>query len=154
MSATGTWVALVVTISLVGRGTPWALPAGLALTIWLAYFYRLINMAVIVRGDCLEARNLRSTRRIERATVAEVALGESSVTKAPNQTVIIRTMNGQQIPLDACARSMQSRWKRRRVEEFHRRLALWAEPAEVAAILDPGGPPVTADPPVTARSVP
>jgi len=124
--AIGGFVAVLITIALAGRGTPWALLAAAALLVWSAYHYRLLSMSV-VRGDQLEARNLFSTHRIHRAAVGAVGLGESSVAKTPNQTVIISLSTGRTITLDACARSQQSRRKRRRVEDFQRRLARWSD---------------------------
>jgi hypothetical protein len=75
----------------------------------------------------LEARNLFSTRRIARAAIDSVMLGESSVAKSPNQTVVLALANGQCLALDACARTLQTGRKRRRVEEFQRRLTQWSE---------------------------
>jgi hypothetical protein len=127
----GAWLALVVTTTLAARTTLWALLAGAALVVWLIYFYRPVSMVVVIRGDTLTVRNLLRTRHVSRTTVAEVTLGESTVAKAPNQTVVIKTRNGQQVRLEACARSVQSRRKRRRVEDFHRRVTDWCD-------LDPG----------------
>jgi hypothetical protein len=126
----GGFIAVLITIALMGRGTPWAALAAASLVVWIAYHYRLLSMAVVVRGDELEARNLFSTHRIHRASVGDVSLGESSVAKSPNQTVVIRLSNGRRIPLDACARTQQSRRKRRRVEDFQRRLAHWSDVGE------------------------
>jgi hypothetical protein len=124
--AVGGFVAVVVTIALAGRGTFWAILAAAALGIWVAYYYRLLNLSVVVRGDVLEARNLFSTHRVDRGAVGEVTLGESSVAKSPNQTVVLALANGRCLALDACARTLQSRRKRRRVEDFQRRLAQWS----------------------------
>jgi len=125
--AIGGFIAVLITIALAGRGTPWAALAAVSLIVWIAYHYRLLSMAVVVRGDELEARNLFSTHRIHRASVGAVDLGESSVAKSPNQTVVIRLSTGRTISLDACARTQQSRRKRRRVEDFQRRLAEWSD---------------------------
>jgi membrane protein implicated in regulation of membrane protease activity len=125
--AIGGFVALLVTIALAGRGTLWAILAGVALGVWVAYYYRLLNLSVVVRGDVLEARNLFSTHRIVRGTVGRVTLGESTVAKTPNQTVVLALDNGRCVTLDACARTLQSRRKRRRVEDFQRRLTQWSE---------------------------
>ncbi|HEV8063719.1 MAG TPA: PH domain-containing protein, partial [Acidimicrobiales bacterium] len=96
---------------------------------WVVYFYRLTSMVVVIRGDTLTVRNLLRTRHLPRSVVSEVSLGESSIAKSPNQTVIVTTSEGVHVPLDACARSLQSRRKRRRVEEFHRRVSDWCSPA-------------------------
>jgi len=136
----GTFVSIVVVISLIGRGTPWAVLAAVALAAWCTYFYRLLHMAVIVRGDTLLARNLSATRRVERSSVADVTLGESHVAKSPNQTVVLRLIGGHHLSLDACARSTDSRRRRRRVDDFYRYLTEWSlgSPADVA--------PTAADP--------
>ncbi|MGO9557530.1 MAG: hypothetical protein ACLPQS_14060 [Acidimicrobiales bacterium] len=126
MLAIGGFVALLVTIALIGRGTVWAIVAGASLAVWVAYYYRLLSLSVVVRGDVLEARNLFATRRINREAVGAVTLGESSMVKKPNQTVVLALDGGQQVVLDACARTMQSRRKRRRVEDYQRRLAQWS----------------------------
>jgi hypothetical protein len=138
--AGGGTVAVLVTIALAGRGTLWAILAALALGVWVVY-YRLLNLSVVVRGDVLEARNLFSTHRIARDAVGHVTLGESSVAKSPNQTVVLALADGQRVTLDACARTLQSRRKRRRVEEFQRRLSDWSgtdEPSVTAS--EPGAP--------------
>jgi hypothetical protein len=124
--AIGGFIAGLVTIALAGRGTFWAILAAVALGVWVAYYYRLLNLSVVVRGDVLEARNLFSTHRVDRGAVGEVTLGESSVAKSPNQTVVLALANGRCLALDACARTLQSRRKRRRVEDFQRRLAQWS----------------------------
>src|SRR5581483_4039500 len=116
----------VVTISLAGRGTYWAFLAGAALVVWLGYFYRLANLVVVVRGDVLTVRSLTSTRHVHCSEVAAVRLGESSVAKSPNRAVIIETAQGREICPDACARQIQTRRERRRVEDFHKRLCQWA----------------------------
>ncbi len=136
IGALGAWMALVVTITLAGRGTIWALLAGLALVVWVLYFYRLISMVVLIRGDTLTVKNLLRTKHLTRSAIAEVTLGQSSVAKSPNQTVIVKTCSGQDVALDACARSMQSRRKRRRVEEFQRRVANWSLPDPRAAVAE------------------
>jgi hypothetical protein len=125
--ALGTVMAGVVTIALIGRGTIWAVLAAGALAVWVAYFYRLTNLAVVVRGDTLRARNLFSTHRVEASTVRAVTLGESSVAKSPNQTVVLVLEDGRRIPLDACARTLQSRRTLRRVEDFQSRLEQWSQ---------------------------
>ncbi|MGP0006259.1 MAG: hypothetical protein ACLPTB_15430 [Acidimicrobiales bacterium] len=122
----GAAVATIVTVVLASRGTPWAVVSGIALAVWVSYYYRLFNMAVVVRGDHLTARNLFSTRRIERSRVGAVTLGESAVAKSPNQTVVLALVGGQRVALDACARTLQSPRTRRRVEEFQRRLEHWS----------------------------
>jgi hypothetical protein len=127
MLAIGGFVAVVVTITLAGRGTFWAIGAAVALGLWVAYFWRLLNVSVVVRGDVLRARNLFSTHRIAREAVGHVALGESSVVKSPNRTVVLALVGGRCVALDACARSSRSRSQRRRVEDFRRRLAQWSE---------------------------
>jgi hypothetical protein len=131
--AGGGFVAVLITIALAGRGTPWAALAAAALIVWIGYHYRLLSVAVVVRGDELEARNLFSTHRIHRAAVGDVSLGESTVAKSPNQTVIIRLSTGRTIPLDACARTQQTRRKRRRVEDFQRRLAEWSDAGDAGS---------------------
>jgi hypothetical protein len=128
VAAVGGWLALAVTITLIGRGSIWAVLAGVSLAVWVWYFYRLVSMAVFIRGDTLTVRNLLRTRHIARASIAEVTLGDSTVAKAPNQTVIVETSSGQRFRLEACARSLQSPRKRRRVEEFQRRVAAWSAP--------------------------
>lgn len=127
MLALGGFLALLVTIALIGRGTIWAIVAAASFGVWVAYYYRLLSLSVVVRGDVLEARNLFSTRRIARESVGAVSLGESAMLKRPNQTVVLALEGGQQVVLDACARTMQSRRKRRRVEDFQRRLTQWSE---------------------------
>lgn len=126
VAAIGTFVSIVVVITLIGRGTPWAAMAALALVAWCIYFYRLLHMAVVVRGDALLARNLATTNRVQRATVADVTLGESRVAKSPNQTVVLQLQSGKEVPLDACARSTNSRRRRRRVDDFYRYLTEWS----------------------------
>jgi hypothetical protein len=126
LAAIGSWMALLVTVTLAARGNFWALLAGTALVVWVVYFYRLLSVAVTIRGDILTVRNLLRTRHVIRSSVREVTLGQSSLAKLPNQTVVIRTRSGQQLPLDACARSTQSPRKSRRVEEFHRRVQAWS----------------------------
>lgn len=121
----GALVAMSVMVELVGRGTLWAAGAALALAVWIIYYYRLLSLAVVVRGDQLEVRNLFSTRRIERSVIAAVTLGESSVAKSPNQTVVLALVDGRRLSLDACARTLQSSRTRCKVEEFQRRLELW-----------------------------
>jgi hypothetical protein len=130
--AIGGFVAVLVTIALAGRGTLWAILAAVALGIWVTYFCRLLNMSVVVRGDVLKARNLFSTHQIARSAVGQVTLGESSVARSPNQTVVLALADGQHLSLDACARTSQSRRKRRRVEDFHRRLTQWSDEPTVS----------------------
>jgi hypothetical protein len=126
----GATVAILVTIALAGRGTFWAILAGTALVVWIAYFCRLLSLAVVVRGDHLKARNLFSTRHIERSVIGAVTLGESSVAKSPNQTVVLALAGGEHLALDACARTLQSPRKRQRVEEFQRRIERWCDQAD------------------------
>ncbi len=137
----GTWVAIAVIISLAGKGTPWALLAVAALCVWIYYFYRLVTMSVVVRDEAIEIRNLHSTHRLTRDGVTDVGFGKSSIAKSPNQTVVLMTDTGGSISLDACARSVQSRWKRRRVEDFKRRLEHWAsyEPPAIESAIEPVG---------------
>jgi acyl-CoA synthetase (AMP-forming)/AMP-acid ligase II len=120
-------MAGVVTIALIGRGTIWAVLAAGALAVWVAYFYRLLHLAVVVRGDSLQARNLFSTHRLAASAVQAVTLGESSVAKSPNQTVVLVLEDGRRIALDACARTLQSRRTLRRVEDFQQRLERWSQ---------------------------
>ncbi|MHB1508451.1 MAG: PH domain-containing protein [Acidimicrobiales bacterium] len=122
----GTFVAAVVTIALAGRGTPWAALAGLALAVWIGYFYRLLHIAVIVRGENIEVRNLFSTHRVERSQIDDVGLGESAVTRAPNRTVVLCLLDGRRLSIDACARQLQSGRRLRKVEDFRARLAVWS----------------------------
>jgi hypothetical protein len=126
IAAVGGWLALVVTLSLAGKGTIWAVLAGASLVVWVVYFYRLTSMVVVIRGDTLTVRNLLRTRHLQRSVVSDVSYGESSIAKSPNQTVIVTTSGGLHVPLEACARSLQSRRKKRRVEEFHRRVTDWS----------------------------
>lgn len=131
----GTFVGAVVTIALAGRGTLWALLAGVALAVWIGYYYRLLNLAVIAHGSHLEVRNLFATHRIERSLVVDISLDESSVARSPNCTVVLTLAGGRRVALDACARTLQSGRKVRKVEEFHRRLEVWAEgPVELATV--------------------
>jgi hypothetical protein len=125
--ALGTVMATAVTIALIGRGTIWAVLAAGALAVWVAYFYRLLHLAVVVRGDSLQARNLFSTHRLAASAVQAVTLGESSVAKSPNQTVVLVLEDGRRIALDACARTLQSRRTLRRVEDFQQRLERWSQ---------------------------
>lgn len=127
LGGVGAWVALTVTLTLAERATIWAALAGVALVVWVTYFYRMINMAVLVHGDVLTARNLLRTRHVCRNAVAAIVLAESSIAKSPNQTVVIRTDTGGEIALDACARTVQTRRKARRVEDFQHRLVAWRE---------------------------
>src|SRR5579883_267110 len=57
----GTWVAVAVISWLVARGSLWAALAGAALAVWLVYFYRLLSVAVLIRGEVLTIRNLTRT---------------------------------------------------------------------------------------------
>ena len=138
----GTFVSIVVVITLIGRGTPWAVLAAVALVSWGTYFYRLLHMAVIVRGDTLLARNLAATHRVERSSVTDVTLAESRVTKGPNQTVLLRLAGGRVLALDACARVTDSRRRRRRVDDYYRYLTEWwlGPPPDVSGP-EPGGQP-------------
>ncbi len=122
----GTFIAAVVTVALAGRGTPWAALAGLALAVWIGYFYRLLHVAVIVRGEEIEVRNLFSTHRVERSQIDGVGLGESAVARSPNRTVVLFLLDGRRLAIDACARQLQSGRKLRKVEDFRARLAVWS----------------------------
>lgn len=132
MGALGAFVAIVVTITLIGRGTPWAALAGAALVVWCAYFYRLVQLSVVVRADALTVRNLARTRQLRPSAVRALSLEESRVAKSPNQTVVLHLVDGQAVALDACARSTQSRRPRRRVEDSYRYLSGWAASASPA----------------------
>ncbi|MGO8877562.1 MAG: PH domain-containing protein [Acidimicrobiales bacterium] len=121
----GGLVATAVTIALAGRGTYWAAGAAVALVMWIAYYYRLLSLAVLVRGDHLEVRNLFATHHLERSRIEAVALGESSVAKSPNQTVVLDLVSGERLALDACARTLQSNRAARNVEELQQRLEVW-----------------------------
>jgi len=136
----GAAVATGVTVTLASRGTLWAVLSGVALAVWIAYYSRLLMLAVVVRGDHLTARNLFSTRRIERCRVGAVTLGESSVAKSPNQTVVLALVGGQRLALDACARTLQSPRSLRRVEEFQRRIEHWCSQGDA---LEAGRPSLT-----------
>ncbi|MHB8243736.1 MAG: PH domain-containing protein [Acidimicrobiales bacterium] len=134
--AVGGFVAIIGTIALIGRGSVWAVLAAVALAVWVAYFYRLIGLSVKADREVLEVRNLFVTRRINRGAVRSVTLGPSNVAKSPNQTVVIELVDGRSLPLDACARTLQSKRKVRRVEEFRRRLAGWSEIKEASGEVD------------------
>jgi hypothetical protein len=129
----GGFLAVVGTIALIGRESPWAGLAAGALVVWVGYFYRLMGLSVSANDDTLEVRNLFATRRITRSAVDAVTLGESTVAKSPNQTVVIHLADGKAVPLDACARTLHSPRKLRRVEEFQRRVTRWADPEETLA---------------------
>lgn len=122
----GAFLAVVGTIALVGHGSLWAILAAAATVVWCTYFYRLIGLAVVAHEEVLEVRNLFITRRLDRASVRAVSLGKSTVAKSPNQTVVLELDSGRSIALDACARTLQSKRKFRRVEEFERRLKRWS----------------------------
>ncbi len=122
----GTFVAAVVTVALAGRATPWAALAGLALAVWIGYFYRLLHIAVIVRGEEIQVRNLFTTHRVERSQIGDVGLGESAVARAPNRTVVLGLLDGRHLALDACARQLQSGRRPRKVEDFRTRLTAWS----------------------------
>lgn len=102
----GGGAAAVVTVILGLRGSFWAVGAAAALGVWVAYYYRLATLAVVARGDVLEVRNLFVTHRLDRSAIANVGLGQSSVAKEPNQTVVLNLAGGEQVSLDACARSL------------------------------------------------
>jgi hypothetical protein len=127
--AAGSFLAVIGTIALIGRGSPWAALAGTATVVWITYFYRLIGLAVIASTETLEVRNLYRTRRVSRQEVRAVSMAESTVAKSPSQTVVVHLANGHSLPLDACARRVQSRRRLRRVEEYQRRIRNWAEAA-------------------------
>lgn len=124
--AAGGLLALVGTIALAGRGSPWAVLAAGATAVWAAYFWRLIGLSVSSRDDVLEVRNMFATRRVRREAVRAVRLGTSNVAKAPSRTVVLDLEDGTELPLDACARTVQRERRARRVEEYRRRVAGWA----------------------------
>ncbi len=128
--AAGGFLAVVGTIALVGRGSPWAALAGAATAIWAAYFYRLIGLTVTAKGSVLEVRNLFTRRMVSRDDVRSVSMGESTVVKSPSQTVVLHLSDGKSLALDACARTVRSRRRLRRVEEFQRRIRGWTESGE------------------------
>lgn len=130
--AAGGFVAVVGTIALAGRGSPWAALAAAAAAVWSLYFWRLIGLSVTSRGEVLEVRNLYATRRVPRSAVRSVALGPSNVAKAPSRTVVLELADGSLLPLDACARTVQPPRRARRVAELQRRLAEWAEAVDGA----------------------
>ncbi len=127
VAAAGGFLAVLAVVALAGRGSPWAGLAGASLLVWVAYFYRLTGLSVVAGDGVLEVRNLYRTRRIARSAIRSVRLGESSVAKAPSRTVVLALEGGGSLPLDACARTVQSRRGARRVEDFQRRLASWCE---------------------------
>jgi hypothetical protein len=129
--AAGGFVAVVGTIALAGRGSPWAALAAAAAAVWGLYFWRLIGLSVTSQGEVLEVRNLYATRRVPRSAIGSVTLGPSNIAKAPSRTVVLELVDGSSLPLDACARTVQPPRRARRVAELQRRLAEWAKPVEV-----------------------
>ncbi|HET9090823.1 MAG TPA: PH domain-containing protein [Acidimicrobiales bacterium] len=129
VAGAGGFLAVLALIALAGRGSPWAGLAAASLLVWAAYFYRLIGLCVVAGDGVLEVRNLYRTRRVARSAIRSVHLGESSVAKAPSRTVVLELKSGGSLPLDACARTVQSRRGARRVEDFRRRLAGWCDEA-------------------------